>query len=48
MTNNYEAPEVVEIGKAQEVILGEKTQLIADNNPDPVFRVPQSIAETDE
>ena len=48
MTNNYEAPEVVEIGKAQEVILGEKTDPIADNNPDPVFRVLQGIADTDE
>jgi hypothetical protein len=31
MTNHYETPEVVEIGKAQDVILGVKDQPSPDN-----------------
>ncbi|HEY2964347.1 MAG TPA: hypothetical protein VGJ37_18150 [Pyrinomonadaceae bacterium] len=35
MTDNYEAAEVLVIGRAQDVILGVKTEPILDNRSDP-------------
>jgi len=35
MTDNYEAAEVLVIGRAQDVILGVKEIKVLDNRPDP-------------
>ena len=44
MRNNYEAPEVIELGKAQEAILSQK---VPDLIPEDNFGVPNySIADT--
>ena len=47
MTNNYEVAEVMEIGKAQDVILGSsKVILIFDDSPGEGRR--ETLAEDDE
>ena len=39
MKNNYEGPEVMEVGRAQDVILGSsKLVPIFDDSPDQTFR----------
>jgi hypothetical protein len=39
MNNNYEVPEIVEIGKAHEVILGsQKGEFLVDDSPLQGFR----------
>jgi hypothetical protein len=39
MLNNYEVPEVIEVGRAQDVILGSsKLVQIFDDSPDQTFR----------
>jgi len=39
MLNNYEVPEVIEVGRAQDVILGSsKLVPIFDDSPDQTFR----------
>jgi hypothetical protein len=47
MYNEYEAPEIVEIGKAEEVILGEKNIVDLDT-ADGTFLRPQAFAEYEE
>ena len=48
MNNTYEAAEVVEIGKAQEIILGVKDQREEDNGGEPLDRFPAAFAKFDE
>ena len=50
MYNEYEASEVVEVGKAEETILGEKLHIRADEPGagDPLFKNPFPEAEYDE
>jgi hypothetical protein len=44
MNNQYEAPEVVEIGKAQDIILGVKDQNLQDNiGSTPASKFPPSM-----
>jgi hypothetical protein len=50
MTNHYEAPEIVEIGKAQNVVLGIKDYPMMDNpgtEPED-YRTLWGIADNDE
>lgn len=47
MYNEYEAQEIVEIGKAQEVILGAKT-IPEYDSVDQTFLRPQEFAEYEE
>jgi len=48
MNNTYEAAEVVEIGKAQEIILGVKDIEEDDNGGTPLDRFPAAFAKFDE
>lgn len=48
MNNTYEAAEVIELGKAQEIILGAKEILTEDNVGTPVDLFPQAFAQFDE
>jgi hypothetical protein len=49
MKMNYEAAEVLVIGRAQDVILGVKTLLEDDNRPDPdIFHQDTALALFDE
>jgi hypothetical protein len=48
MNNTYEAAEVVEIGKAQEIILGIKDQSEEDNGGTPTNLFPVAFAKFDE
>ena len=48
MNNTYEAAEVIEIGKAQEIILGAKDIPQEDNNGDTSGLFPQAFADFDE
>lgn len=46
--NKYEAAEVIELGKAQEIILGVKDQLQEDNGCVPLHLFPCEFAKFDE
>jgi hypothetical protein len=46
MTHYYEAAEIIEIGSAQDVILGSLKDLIFDDSPSELLR--ETIAEDDE
>jgi hypothetical protein len=49
MTNNYQEPNVFEVGRAQDIILGqEKSVPPADNISSPVLTQAGSIDESDE
>jgi len=49
MYNHYEASEIVEVGKAEEMILGEKPDPFADTTSDPpTYMRPVFFAEYDE
>ena len=48
MNNTYEAAEVIEIGKAQEIILGVKTVFEEDNGGTPIDLFPSAFAKFDE
>lgn len=48
MNNTYEAAEVIEIGKAQEIILGVKDIPTEDNAGEPQDLFPQAFAQFDE
>jgi hypothetical protein len=49
MTNNYQEPNVFEVGRAQDVVLGqEKSEPTPDNISSPVFTLAGSIDESDE
>ena len=46
--NEYESAEVVEIGRAQDLILGVKDQIEEDNGGTPLDRFPAAFAKFDE
>lgn len=46
--NEYESAEVVEIGRAQELILGVKDEIDLDNGGTPLNRYPAAFAKFDE
>lgn len=46
--NEYEAAEITEIGKAQDVILGEKEPVVFDNPITDPNRPLTSVVDTDE
>jgi len=48
MYNTYEAAEVVEIGKAQEIILGVKEYDQQDNGTGDPLKFPEAFAKFDE
>lgn len=48
MYNTYEAAEVIEIGKAQEIILGVKDDDQFDNGTGDPLRYPEAFAKFDE
>ncbi len=49
MYNEYEASEIVEVGKAEEMILGDKQDPFADTTSDPpIYLRPVSFADYDE
>jgi hypothetical protein len=48
MNNTYEAAEVIEIGKAQEIILGVKDRPEEDNGGTPIDLFPTAFAKFDE
>lgn len=48
MTNHYEAPENVEIGRAQDVILGQKPIGPVDSAGDLGFQNEGSVTDADE
>jgi hypothetical protein len=44
MNNNYQEPEVFEIGRAQDIVLGEKSGVPQDSQ----FNLPTASADIDE
>jgi len=48
MNNTYEAAEVIEIGKAQEIILGIKEDDQRDNGTGDPFLFPEAFAKFDD
>jgi hypothetical protein len=48
MSNNYEQPEVFEVGRAQDIVLGFKGTGILDSDVEPQPSVGSDIDESDE